>query len=189
MHRRQGATAPPRHGGVRGQRPVRARDRAAVDGGNHERRLGCDACGTRTVGHGPRDVRVRDRPSAITWWSWCGACGCGAASIRIARSHVVRETDAIAPRRVLKPSGPGLGSVAGSDVTVTPWRRGPVTSACPGTRPRESVRDHGRPRVDHPSRPRMPSAIGIEETAFMAANASHRNPDSSPASSISTDIG
>jgi transposase len=35
------------------------------------------------------------------------------------------------------------------------------------------VRDHGRPRVDHLSRLRLPSAIGIDETSFLAANAVH----------------
>ena len=37
----------------------------------------------------------------------------------------------------------------------------------------EAVRDHGRPRVDHLSRLRMPHAIGIDETSFLAANARH----------------
>jgi hypothetical protein len=39
-----------------------------------------------------------------------------------------------------------------------------------------AVRDHGRPRVDHLSRLRMPwlrmpRATGIDETSFLAANA------------------
>jgi transposase len=36
-----------------------------------------------------------------------------------------------------------------------------------------AVRDHGRPRVDHLSRLRLPSAIGVDETSFLAANATH----------------
>ena len=36
-----------------------------------------------------------------------------------------------------------------------------------------AVRDHGRPRVDHLSRLRLPTAIGLDETSFLAANAAH----------------
>ena len=37
----------------------------------------------------------------------------------------------------------------------------------------EAVRDHGRPRVDHLSRLRLPAAIGVDETSFLAATATH----------------
>jgi transposase len=36
-----------------------------------------------------------------------------------------------------------------------------------------AVRDHGRPRVDHLSRLGAPTALGVDETAFLAASAQH----------------
>jgi transposase len=36
-----------------------------------------------------------------------------------------------------------------------------------------AVRDHGRPRVDHLARLGAPSAVGLDETSFLAATAEH----------------
>jgi transposase len=36
-----------------------------------------------------------------------------------------------------------------------------------------AVRDHGRPRVDHLSRLGAPAALGVDETAFLAATPTH----------------
>jgi hypothetical protein len=36
-----------------------------------------------------------------------------------------------------------------------------------------AVRDHGRPRVDHLARLGAPSALGLDETSFLAATAEH----------------
>ena len=82
------------------------------------------------------------------------------------------ETDAIAPRAVFTEraraamcrrvgrDGHSVASVA-RDFGVS-WHGA-----------MQAVRDYGRPRVDHLSRLRMPSAIGIDETSFLAANAFH----------------
>jgi hypothetical protein len=36
-----------------------------------------------------------------------------------------------------------------------------------------AVRDHGRPRVDHLARLGAPSAVGLDETSFLAGTAQH----------------
>src|SRR5437588_541247 len=37
----------------------------------------------------------------------------------------------------------------------------------------EAVRDHGRPRVDHLSRLRLPAAVGLDEASFLAGSIAH----------------
>ena len=135
--------------------------------------VGCDACGTRAVGHGRREVRVRDlpagdRPVALVWRKRIWRCpdpDCGVGTWS-------EETDAVAPRAVLTErareeicrrvgaEGHSVASVARA--FGVGWHTA-----------MEAVRDHGRPRVDHLSRLRRPSAIGLDETTFLAANASH----------------
>jgi hypothetical protein len=46
--------------------------------------VGCEACGTRAIGHGRRVVRVRTCPWAAGQPCWCGTSGYGAAPIRTA---------------------------------------------------------------------------------------------------------
>jgi transposase len=135
--------------------------------------VGCDACGSRAVGHGRRKLQVRDLPSGdrrvvLVWCKRLWRCPDPHCSVKTWSE----ETDAIAARAVLSEraraqicrrvgrDGHSVASVA-RDFGVS-WHTA-----------MEAVRDHGRPRVDHLSRLRMPHAIGIDETSFLAATASH----------------
>ena len=135
--------------------------------------VGCESCGTKAVGHGRREVRVRDLPIGdrrvvLVWRKRLWRCpdpDCPAKTWS-------EDTDAIAPRAVLTErarmeicrrvgrDGHSVASLA-REFGVS-WHAA-----------MEAVRDHGRPRVDHLSRLRMPGAIGIDETSFLAANAQH----------------
>jgi transposase len=138
-----------------------------------ETRAWCPTCGIRAVGHGRRQVKVRDlpmadRPVVLVWakrlWR-CPepACVMGTWS---------EDSDAIAPRAVLteraraevaRRVGPGEQSVArvARDFGVG-WH------AAMG-----AVWDHGRPRVDHLARLGAPAAVGLDETSFLAATPQH----------------
>lgn len=136
-------------------------------------RVGCEACGTRAVGHGRRRVQVRDlavagTPVRLVWakrlWRCCDEdCPVGTWS---------EESDEIAPRAVLSERaraeicrrvGPDEHSVAQAarDFGVG-WHTAMA-----------AVVDHGRPRVDHLARLGAPTAIGLDETSWLTATADH----------------
>jgi transposase len=138
-----------------------------------EDRAWCERCGVRATGHGRRRVVVRDlpisdRPVVLVWakrlWR-CTEPGCPAGTWS-------EECDEIAPRAVLteraraeicRRVGPAEHSVAQAarDFGVS-WHAAMA-----------AVRDHGQPRVDHLARLGAPSAIGLDETSFLAATAEH----------------
>jgi transposase len=135
--------------------------------------VGCEACGTRAIGHGRRVVRVRDlpagdRPVVLVWRKRIWRCPEPDCEIQTWSE----ETDAIAPRAVLTErareeicrrvgaDGQSVAQVARA--FGVGWHTAMA-----------AVRDHGRPRVDHLSRLRRPTAIGLDETSFLAANAAH----------------
>jgi transposase len=135
--------------------------------------VGCDSCGTRAVGHGRRTVRVRDLPIGdrrvvLVWHKRLWRCPDPDCALKTWSE----ETDAIAPRAVLSERARAeicrrVGRDAHSVASLArefgvSWHAA-----------MQAVRDHGRPRVDHLSRLRMPAAIGIDETSFLAANAAH----------------
>jgi transposase len=135
--------------------------------------VGCDACGTRAVGHGRRMVRVRDlpagdRPMVLVWrkriWR-CPDADCGVRTWS-------EETDGIGPRAVLTERARAeiCRRVGAEGHSVAQVAR---TFGVGWHTAMAAVVDHGRPRVDHLSRLRRPSAIGLDETSFLAANASH----------------
>jgi transposase len=135
--------------------------------------VGCDACGTRAVGHGRRVVRVRDlpagdRPVALVWSKRIWRCPEPDCEVRTWSE----ETDAIAPRAVLSERARAeicrrVGAEGHSVASVArAFGVGWHTAMA-------AVRDHGQPRIDHLSRLRLPAAIGIDETSFLAANATH----------------
>jgi transposase len=135
--------------------------------------VGCDACGTRAVGHGRRVVRLRDlpsgdRPVVLVWRKRIWRCPEPECDVRTWSE----ETDAIAPRAVLTERAREeicrrVGAEAQSIAQVArSFGVGWHTAMA-------AVRDHGQPRVDHLSRLRRPTAIGLDETSFLAANAAH----------------
>jgi transposase len=125
------------------------------------------------MGHGRRRVVVRDlplaeRPVRLVWakrlWR-CGEPTCPTVTWS-------EESDEIGPRAVLteraraeicRRVGPAQHSVAQAarDFGVS-WHTAMT-----------AVRDHGRSRVDHLSRLGAPSAVGLDETSFLAATAKH----------------
>jgi transposase len=135
--------------------------------------VGCDACGTRAVGHGRRHVKVRDlpvagRPVVLVWAKRLWRCPDPGREV-VTWSE---DVDGIAPRTALteraredvcRRVGRDAQSVArvARDFGVS-WHTAMA-----------AVRDHGRPRVDHLSRLDAPSALGLDETTFLAANAKH----------------
>jgi len=135
--------------------------------------MGCPLCGVRAVGNGRRVVKVRDlpvadRPVVLVWRkrTWrCPEPDCPVTSFS-------EEVDEIAPRSCLteraraeicRRVGEGGDSVAEVAKAFgvgwhTAWA---------------AVVDHGKPRVDHLSRIGAPSALGVDETAFLKANHEH----------------
>ena len=135
--------------------------------------VGCDGCGVRAVGHGRRVVKVRDlpagdRPVVVVWRKRIWRCPDPDCEVRTWSE----ETDAIAAKAVLTErareeicrrvgaEGQSVAQVARS--FGVGWHTAMA-----------AVRDHGRPRVDHLSRLRRPTAIGLDETSFLAATATH----------------
>lgn len=135
--------------------------------------MGCEVCGVRAVGHGRRVVRVRDlpvgdRPTVLVWRKRIWRCADADCEVQT----FCEDTDAIAPRAVateraraemcrrVGEDGHSVAQVARS--FGVSWHAA-----------MQAVRDHGRPRVDHLSRLRLPTAIGLDETSFLAACATH----------------
>ncbi len=135
--------------------------------------VGCDGCGTRAVGHGRRVVRVRDLPIGdrrvvLVWRKRLWRCPEPACAV----GTWWEQTDGIAPRAVLTERARAeiCRRVGRDGHSVAQLAREFGVSWHVAM---EAVRDHGRPRVDHLSRLRLPTAIGIDETSFLAANATH----------------
>ena len=135
--------------------------------------VGCEACGTRAIGHGRRGVKVRDlpivgEPVTVVWAKRIWRCGDADCAIKTWSE----TSEEIAPRAVLteraraeiaRRVGPGCESVAAVARSFgVSWQ--PAM---------EAVRDHGRPRIDHLSRLGAPTAIGLDETSWLAATATH----------------
>jgi transposase len=134
-----------------------------------EDRAWCPTCGVRAVGHGRRQVKVRDLPIAdravvLVWAKRLWRC----AEAACAMGTWSEESDVIAPRAVLteraraeiaRRVGPGEQSVAAAAKSFgAGWHAAMA-----------AVRDHGQPRVDHLARLGAPGAIGLDETSFLAA--------------------
>ena len=135
--------------------------------------VGCEACGTRAVGHGRREVRVRDlpagdRPVVLVWRKRIWRCADPDCDV----GTWSEETDAVAARAVLTERARGeiCRRVGAEGQSVGQVARGFGVGWHTAM---AAVRDHGRPRVDHLSRLRLPAAISLDETSFLAANASH----------------
>jgi transposase len=135
--------------------------------------VGCDACGTRAVGHGRRVVRVRDLPMADTpvvlvWAKRIWRCPEPDCEMKT----WTEDVDAIAPRAVLTERARAeiCRRVGEDGHSVAQVARAFGVSWATAM---QAVRDHGRPRVDHLSRLRLPRAIGLDETSFLAGSITH----------------
>jgi transposase len=135
--------------------------------------MGCESCGTRAVGHGRRRVRVRDlpmgdRPVVLVWVKRIWRCPDPDCATRTWSE----ETDEMMPRAALTERARAevcrLVGEAGRSVAEVARAFGVSWHTAMA-----AVRDHGRPRVDHLSRLGAPSALGVDETAFLAANVEH----------------
>jgi transposase len=135
--------------------------------------VACDGCGSRAVGHGRRESRIRDlpagdRPVVLVWRKRLWRC----VDLDCDVGTWSEETDAIAARAALTERAREeicrrVGAHGHSVAQVArAFGVGWHTAMA-------AVRDHGRPRVDHLSRLRRPTAIGLDETSFLAANATH----------------
>jgi transposase len=135
--------------------------------------VGCPACGVVAVGHGRRRAWVRDlpaggRPVALLWAKRVWRCADGDCPQGTWTEH----TAVIGPRASLTErarrdacwrvgrDGHSVAQVA-RDLGVG-WAT--VMTA---------VRDHGAPLVDDPARTAGVAALGMDETAFLAANQDH----------------
>jgi transposase len=135
--------------------------------------VGCEACGTRAVGHGRRRVKIRDLPAAgrpvVLVWAkriWrCPEPDCEVGTW-------TEDADEIGPRSSLSERARAdicrrVGHKAHSVAELArDYGVGWHTAMA-------AVRDHGRPRVDHLSRLGAPGALGLDETTFLAAQPSH----------------
>ena len=133
----------------------------------------CRSCGVAAVPHGRRPVRVRDLPAAgrpvtLIWVKRVWRCAERRCSARTwsetseqigPRSSLTERTRAEACRRV---------GEDGHDVAAVAVEYGVGWHTI-----MRAVRDHGRPLVEDPARLNGATALGVDETAFLAATATH----------------
>ena len=133
----------------------------------------CRGCGVQAVPHGRRPVRVRDlpvagRPVTLIWVKRIWRCAEPRCARRTwtetgepirARASLTERARAEACRRV---------GEDGHDVAAVAVEYGVGWHTI-----MRAVRDHGRPLVDDPGRLARVTAIGVDETAFLAATAVH----------------
>jgi transposase len=115
-----------------------------------------------------RDLPLADRAVVLVWAKRLWRCDEPACPTRTWSE----ECDEIAPRAVLteraraeicRRVGPGEQSVAAVARTLgVSWHAAMA-----------AVHEHGRSRVDHLARLGAPTAIGLDETSFLAATAEH----------------
>lgn len=137
-------------------------------------RVGCPACGTRAVGHGRRRVQVRDlpiagRPARIVWAKRIWLCPDRDCEMRT----WTEASEAIGPRASLTERARfeicrRVGE-DGHSVAAVAAAFGIGWHTAMG-----AVREHGDRLVDDPARLGAPRALGLDETAFLAASATRR---------------
>jgi transposase len=135
--------------------------------------VGCPGCGAVAWAHGRRPVRVRDlpvggRPTTLIWikrlwrcrYQRCESRTWSETSPEIApRASMTTRAARVACRRVGRD---------GESVAVVAWDFGVGW----GTVMR-AVSEHGTPLVDDPARLAGVAALGVDETAYLAATATH----------------
>jgi transposase len=135
--------------------------------------VGCEGCGTRAVGHGRRQLKVRDlpmadRPVVLVWAKRLWRCPDPDCAVGTWSGQV----DEIAPWAALTERARAeicrLVGEAGQSVAQVARRFGVGWHTAMA-----AARDHGRPRVDHLSRLGAPTALGVDEHSFLAATTEH----------------
>jgi transposase len=133
----------------------------------------CRACAVQAVLHGRRPVRVRDLPAAgrpvtLIWVKRVWRCAEPACPKRtwsetsehiLSRASLTERARAEACRRV---------GEDGHDVAAVAVEYGVGWHTI-----MRAVRDHGRPLIADPARLDGVTAVGVDETAFLAATATH----------------
>ena len=137
-------------------------------------RVGCPGCGTRALSKGRRTVRVRDLPAGgrrvvVVWrkriWR-CPERDCDVATW-------TEQTEAIAPRASMTKRGraEACRQVGEQNRSVACVAR---DCGVGWSTIMAAVCDHGRPLVDEPGRTAGTTALGLDEVAFLRANARRR---------------
>ncbi len=133
--------------------------------------VGCPECGTRALSKGRRDVRVRDLPAGgrrvVVVWSkriWrCPDADCEVATW-------TEQTDAIAPRASMteRARAEACRQVGEQNRSVACVAR---DFGVGWSTVMAAVEEHGRPLVEDPGRTAETAALGLDEVAFLRANA------------------
>jgi transposase len=133
--------------------------------------VGCPGCGAVAAAHARRPVRVRDLPSAgrpvtLIWVKRIWRCRYPQCEV----STWSETHEAIRPRAALTERARAQACVQvgrdGQSVAAVAREFGVGWGTIMA-----AVRDHGRPRVDDPTRLAGVAAAGVDETAFTAATA------------------
>jgi transposase len=133
----------------------------------------CRSCGVQAVAHGRRPVRVRDLPAAgrpvtLIWVKRVWRC----AEPRCSERTWTETSEPIRPRASLTERArfEACRRVGedGHDVAAIAVEYGVGWHTI-----MRAVRDHGRPLVTDPARLSGVTAVGVDETAFLAATGRH----------------
>jgi transposase len=133
--------------------------------------VGCGRCGTRAVSKGRRKVRVRDLPAGgrrvvIVWSKRIWGCPDPDCDVRT----WTEQTDAITPRASMteRARAEACRQVGEQNRSVACVAR---EYGVGWSTVMAAVEDHGRPLVDDEQRTAGTSALGLDEVAFLRANA------------------
>lgn len=136
--------------------------------------MGCSGCGTQAVGHGRRRVVVRDlpiasRPVVLVWAKRLYRC----PEVDCATRTWSERHPGIGPRMVLTERARAeiCRRVGEDEDSVAEVARAFGVGWATAMR---AVRDHGENKVDDDARLDGVTALGLDETRFLAANPSHR---------------
>ena len=133
--------------------------------------VGCSGCGVRAVSKGRRKVRVRDLPAGgrrvvIVWSKRIWRCPDVDCDVRT----WTERADAIAPRASLteRARAEACRQVGEQNRSVACLAR---DLGVGWSTVMAAVWDYGQPRVDDPARVSDTTALGLDEVAFLRANA------------------
>lgn len=133
----------------------------------------CAGCGVAATAHGRRQVRVRDLPSGgravtLVWLKRLWRC----AELLCPVATWSETSDQLRPRASLseraRREACRLVGADGLDVAAVAAALGVGWATV-----MRAVREHGRPLIDDPARIADVVAVGVDETAFLAANGRH----------------